>query len=74
MSPPHLDALYATAERHGLAPAFRTPRLDAAASEIEGWNTITYDQFKGDIETTAKYWSSRLGHAGISGGSVVGLW
>ena len=74
MLPPHLEALYATAERNGPAAAFKIPRLDAAADEVKGWNTITYNQFKEDVETTAKYWSCKLDHAGVPKSSVVGLW
>ncbi|KAM6493151.1 hypothetical protein JOM56_011285 [Amanita muscaria] len=71
MLPTHLAVLHSTAQRVGSAPAFQVPHPNA---DIHGWETITYEKFKDDVEATAKYWSSILDRDSIPKGSIVGLW
>ena len=55
--------------------AFRVPKLASDGSEeVESWTTITYSQFKSDVETYASYWASTLAADGLAPRSVVGLW
>lgn len=39
-----------------------------------GYKTISYAEYWNDIENTAEIWLSILSKAGVTKGSVVGLW
>ena len=68
----HLSVLEECAALYSSRPAFRIPHTDS--EEIESWSTVTYSQFKSDVEAYARYWASTLAADGIPTRSVVGLW
>lgn len=65
----HITVLQHSASSYPDASVFRVPRLDQ-----DGWSSISYRQFKDDVEFTARYWRQALESDGISEHSVVGLW
>ncbi|KAH7931106.1 acetyl-CoA synthetase-like protein [Leucogyrophana mollusca] len=70
----HLTVLSQSASLYSSAPVFRVPRSDPSTSQVQDWFSITYRQFKHDVELTARYWRRVLRGDGVSEGSVVGLW
>ncbi|KAF8637113.1 hypothetical protein AX17_003017 [Amanita inopinata Kibby_2008] len=74
MVPSHLTVLQASARQFRSAPAFRIPQLDASLNVIESWNSVSYETFQQDVESSAKYWSHTLSRDGVPQRSVVGLW
>ncbi|KAG9314458.1 hypothetical protein JVU11DRAFT_5255 [Chiua virens] len=70
----HLTVLEQSSSRYSSAPAFRVPRSDPSTGRVLEWLSISYRQFKHDVEHTARYYRRILVSAGISDNSVVGLW
>lgn len=71
----HLTLLEETAASVPDLPVFKVPRLETPDSEeVAAWISISYAQFKTDVETYARYWSRALTANGIATRSVVGLW
>ncbi|KAF9240881.1 hypothetical protein BU15DRAFT_87455 [Melanogaster broomeanus] len=70
----HLTVLEQSAKLHSSAPAFRVPRSNPLTGQIHEWLSISYRQFKEDVEYTARYYRRLLGSEGIPERSVVGLW
>lgn len=50
------------------------PRSDPLTGQVHDWSSITYSQFKHDVEFTARYWHHILESDGVPEHSVVGLW
>jgi len=48
--------------------------LDSQSSHGQDWHSITYRQFRIDVELFAQHWSRTLAQSGVALGSVVGLW
>ncbi|GLB36255.1 putative amp- ligase [Lyophyllum shimeji] len=70
----HLSVLEASANLHRHSAVFKTPRLDPSNGQLQGWESITYEQFQRDVQIHARYWARALAHDGIAPRSVVGLW
>ncbi|KAG1761936.1 hypothetical protein EDD22DRAFT_980000 [Suillus occidentalis] len=70
----HLTVLEHSASSYPDAPVFRVPRSDLLTGQVHDWSSITYSQFKHDVEFTARYWRQVLESDGVSENSVVGLW
>jgi hypothetical protein len=70
----HLSALDAAASKYAAHPAFKLPRIDPQTGLVREWESISYPQFKNDVELFAKYWSHTLGAQGLPERSVVGIW
>ncbi|KAI0778508.1 acetyl-CoA synthetase-like protein [Trametes elegans] len=70
----HLTILEEAAAKHPDAPAFRIPCVDTATGEVLHWEIVTYSDFWGDVERSARYWTSTLAADGVLPRSVVGLW
>lgn len=71
----HLAALDATASLYPSRPVFKVPRLASPGSdEIEEWSSISYSQFKSDVDLYAKYWARTLAADGLPPRTTVGLW
>lgn len=70
----HLTVLEQSATTFPSSVAFRLPRLDHSTGKVHDWSPISYQQFKEDVELTARYWYSILEARGIPQRSVVGLW
>lgn len=71
----HLAVLEETASSYPSYPAFKVPQLASPGSEdVVEWSSITYSQFKSDIETYATYWARTLAADGLQPRAVVGLW
>jgi acyl-CoA synthetase (AMP-forming)/AMP-acid ligase II len=70
----HLTVLEHSAASYPDAPVFRVPRSDLLTGQVHHWSSITYTQFKHDVEFTARYWRQVLESDGVPENSVVGLW
>lgn len=70
----HLTALEAAASKYASRPAFKVPRIDPQTGGVQEWESISYAQFKNDVELFAKYWAHTLGAQGLPERSVVGVW
>ncbi|KAG6337325.1 hypothetical protein ID866_1750 [Astraeus odoratus] len=70
----HLTVLEQSAALVPSALAFRVPSSDPATEEIRDWLSISYRQFKEDVEFTARHWCSVFESNGIPRGSVIGTW
>ncbi|CCL98987.1 uncharacterized protein FIBRA_00995 [Fibroporia radiculosa] len=70
----HLGILDESAALHPTATVFRIPEVDPATNAIRSWHSISYAQFRNDVEHVAKYWTSKLTTQGIQPNSVIGLW
>ncbi|PSR75926.1 hypothetical protein PHLCEN_2v8840 [Hermanssonia centrifuga] len=71
----HLAALDATASLYPSRPVFKVPKLASPGSdEIEEWSSISYSQFKSDVDLYAKYWARTLAADGLPPRTTVGLW
>ena len=70
----HLSVLESSVKLYPTLPAFRLPVVDQETSRISEWTTVTYAQFHKDVEIYARYWTSLLSAAGVTPGSVIGLW
>ncbi|EGN97003.1 hypothetical protein SERLA73DRAFT_111801 [Serpula lacrymans var. lacrymans S7.3] len=69
----HLTVLEQAATLYPSSPAFRVPRSDPT-HQVQDWASISYKQFREDVECFARHWSVILKSDGIPAGSVVGLW
>ncbi|KAL4071030.1 hypothetical protein J3A83DRAFT_4530563 [Scleroderma citrinum] len=70
----HLTVLEQSAILYHSDVAFRIPRLDPTTGKVHNWSSISYQQFKEDVEFTARYWRTVLETHGIPQRSVIGLW
>ncbi|KAG2752316.1 acetyl-CoA synthetase-like protein [Suillus brevipes Sb2] len=70
----HLTVLEHSASSYPDASVFRVPRSDLLTGQVHDWSSITYSQFKHDVEFTARYWRQVLESDGVPENSVVGLW
>ncbi|KAG1833916.1 hypothetical protein EV424DRAFT_855731 [Suillus variegatus] len=70
----HLTVLEHSASSYPDAPVFRVPRSDLSTGQVHDWSSITYSQFKDDVEFTARYWRHILESDGVPEHSVIGLW
>lgn len=68
----HLDIFQESTSRYHSATLFRLPHL--SEGRVESWTTITYRQFRLDVENYARHWTRALRADGVLPGSVVGLW
>ncbi|KAH8101485.1 acetyl-CoA synthetase-like protein [Cristinia sonorae] len=57
--------------RYGPLPLFKEY---TGNSEHRSWNTITYDEFRIDMDRLAAYWIDRLKVTGLQTQDVVGIW
>jgi hypothetical protein len=69
----HLTVLESSGSLYASSPAFKVPKL-RPSGQIQDWETITYNQFKDDVEASARYWERLLSLHGIPRKSVIGLW
>ena len=69
----HLTVLESSAARYPSSPVFKIPQLDSQGS-IECWEPITYQRFRGDVESYARYWTSVFKRDHIPQRSVIGIW
>lgn len=69
----HLTVLESSAIKYASATVFQIPQLDAAG-RIEAWQSITYQQFRRDVELFAQYWKRVLREGGAPVRSVIGMW
>ena len=69
----HLTVLESSAARYPFAPVFKIPQLDSQG-RIESWESITYQGFREDVESHARYWTSVFNRDRIPQRSVVGIW
>ncbi|KAG8219899.1 hypothetical protein J3R82DRAFT_894 [Butyriboletus roseoflavus] len=74
MHPSHLTILEQSSTLYPSAPAFMVPRSDPTTGQVHDWLSISYPQFKEDVEYTARYYRRMFKSAGIVDNSVVGLW
>ncbi|KAN0100713.1 hypothetical protein V8E55_000697 [Tylopilus felleus] len=74
MHPSHLTILDQSASLYPSAPAFKVPRSDPSTGQVHDWLSISYHQFKQDVEYTARYYRRLLKSVGIPDNAVVGLW
>lgn len=70
----YLSVLESSVSTYATSYAFRIPRFDTASDRVKEWNTITFQQFKEDVELLSRYWTRELKANGITRGDVVGLW
>lgn len=70
----HLTILEQGSTLYPSAPAFMVPRSDPTTGQVHDWLSISYRQFKEDVEHTARYYRRMFRSAGIVDNSVVGLW
>lgn len=70
----HLTALGHSAAVRPLFPALKIPHWSSDGEKFQGWKDVTFAQFLGDVEQSARYWSHQLSGKGIEERSVVGLW
>lgn len=70
----HLSVLESSASQFSSSPVFRIPQVDEATSKVVEWLSVSYLQFRLDVERYARHWSSLLSSEGIPRNSVVGLW
>lgn len=70
----HLTDLETAASKYASYPAFKVPDPDPSTGQVREWVSITYEQFKTDVELFAKYWAHVLKEQGLPPRSVVGMW
>ncbi|KIK99040.1 hypothetical protein PAXRUDRAFT_823210 [Paxillus rubicundulus Ve08.2h10] len=71
----HLTVLEQSSSLYPSAPAFRVPRSNpCSTTQVHDWLSISYRQFKEDVEHTARYYRRVLASHRIPERSVVGLW
>ncbi|KAF9229405.1 acetyl-CoA synthetase-like protein [Gyrodon lividus] len=70
----HLTVLDRSSILYPFAPAFKVPRSNPSTPQVHDWLSISYRQFKEDVEYTARYYRKLLASDGIPERSVVGLW
>lgn len=69
-----LTVLENSAATHRTTPVFRLPSVVAESGAVEEWQTITYEQFRSDVERFARYWLSTLNARHVDAEAVVGIW
>ncbi|KAL0567376.1 hypothetical protein V5O48_014614, partial [Marasmius crinis-equi] len=67
-----LTNLKRAVDRWPSAIVFKIPITDSVDTII-GYSAVTYKEFFDDVETSARYWYSKLSGDGVPAGSVVGL-
>lgn len=71
----HLAILEQAASAYPTRPVFKLPKLVAnEAEQVEEWQSISYAQFKADVETYATHWSRILHADGLPPRAIVGVW
>lgn len=70
----HLSVLDSSAACFSSSPVFKLPLLDAQTNQLSDWTTITYQQFRDDVERSSAYWAKELRRDAIPQRSVIGLW
>ncbi|TFY83769.1 hypothetical protein EWM64_g230 [Hericium alpestre] len=70
----HLSVLEASASAYASSPAFHIPRCDLQSDEAQEWDSISYAQFKQDVELFARHWARVFRTRGIPQRSVIGMW
>lgn len=65
-----LTLIETLAKTHGDAAAVRYLLPDSSTE----YKTITYAEYRHDVENAARIWLSVLSQAGIAKGAVVGIW
>lgn len=70
----HLAIVESSATLYANRAAFRIPSVDSTTNALLEWNTITFAQFKLDIESYARYWKSTFESRNVEKNSVIGLW
>lgn len=67
--------LEASASRHPSVSVFKIPKaIEPGTGRVYQWTSISYSQFKEDLERYAKYWRRTLLADGVQPRSVVALW
>ena len=70
-----LTVLEASASNYASSAVFKLPgTVDSDTGRVQEWTSITYAQFKDDVELHARYWSRTLAGDNIPPRSVVALW
>jgi acyl-CoA synthetase (AMP-forming)/AMP-acid ligase II len=69
----HLSVLEASAAKYPSRHAFQIAKAGSNSS-VDAWAPVTFREFLEDVEVSARYWYKTLSDAGLSQGSVVGLW
>ncbi|KAF5337819.1 hypothetical protein D9758_015716 [Tetrapyrgos nigripes] len=69
----HLTVLEQSASRYHSYPAFKI-LAPASTSNSPSWISITYQQFKDDVELFARHWARVLKRDNIPQRSIIGLW
>jgi acyl-coenzyme A synthetase/AMP-(fatty) acid ligase len=70
----HLNLIEDVVNRKPQAVAFKLPRLHPDTGKIDEWTSVSYQQFRDDINVQASYWIQSLKAKNIAPGSVVTLW
>ena len=70
----HLSVLDKAALAFPTHPVFKVPTLASGSVEVVEWSTITYSQFRSDVDKYAKYWTRILAEDGLEPRSTVALW
>ncbi|KAG5726095.1 hypothetical protein E4T56_gene1646 [Termitomyces sp. T112] len=70
----HLTVLEASASRYSSLPIFKVPQLDPSSGHIDGWASISYQEFLRDVENYARHWRRVLTRDSIPPKSVIGIW
>ena len=71
----HLTILEQAASAYPTRPVFKLPKLVAnEVEQVEEWQSISYAQFKADVEAYATHWSHTLHADGLPSRAIVGVW
>ncbi|KAE9410995.1 acetyl-CoA synthetase-like protein [Gymnopus androsaceus JB14] len=62
----HLSVLDSSAACFSSSPVFKLPLLDAQTNQLSDWTTITYQQFRDDVERSSAYWAKELRRDGYT--------
>lgn len=69
----HITNLVEVASKHPDRSALKVPLLSDKGT-FTGYETLSFAQFLGDVENSARYWTRELSKTGVKQGDVVGLW
>ncbi|CAH0021343.1 unnamed protein product [Clonostachys rhizophaga] len=69
----HITNLVEVASKHPDRSALKVPLLSDKGT-FTGYETLSFAQFLGDVENSARYWTRELSKKGLKQGDVVGLW
>lgn len=70
----YLDILEDSAIQYSERPVFQLAVPSTGLPEVREWRSVTYAQFKRDVETYAKFWARQLASRCVPQRSVIGLW